>query len=61
MDFLKALSESRRELFSEALDLLAAKLVEDEAAIGVEFPYVTEPDGAFIESTPMNAQSLTPL
>ena len=47
MDFLKALSESRRELFSEALDLLAAKLVEDEAAIGVEFPYVTEPDGAW--------------
>jgi unsaturated chondroitin disaccharide hydrolase len=47
VDYLKALSKSRRELFTEALDLLAAKLVEDEAAIGVEFPYVTEPDGAW--------------
>ena len=47
MEFLKALSKSRRVLFTEALDLLAAKLAEDEAAIGVEFPYVTEPDGAW--------------
>lgn len=47
MDLLKALSKSRRELFTEVLDLLARKLVEDEAAIGVEFPYVTEPDGAW--------------
>jgi unsaturated chondroitin disaccharide hydrolase len=47
VDYLKALSKSRRKLFTEALDLLAAKLVEDEAAIGVEFPYVTEPDGAW--------------
>ena len=47
VEFLKALSKSRRELFTEALDLLTAKLVEDEAAIGAEFPYVTEPDGAW--------------
>lgn len=47
MDFLKALSKSRRNLFEEALDLLPAKLAEDEATIGVEFPYVTGPDGAW--------------
>lgn len=31
----------------EALDLLARKLIEDEARIGVEFPYVTDPSGAW--------------
>jgi unsaturated chondroitin disaccharide hydrolase len=29
----------------EALDLLATKLAADEAALGVEFPVVTGPDG----------------
>ena len=33
--------------YHEALDLLAAKLIEDERTIGVEFPYVTAPDGAW--------------
>ncbi|MBN9058210.1 MAG: glycosyl hydrolase, partial [Rhizobiales bacterium] len=33
--------------YHKALDLLAAKLIEDERTIGVEFPYVTAPDGAW--------------
>jgi unsaturated chondroitin disaccharide hydrolase len=35
------------KLFLEALDLNASKLLADEAAIGVEFPYVTLPSGAW--------------
>lgn len=38
---------SHRALFSEALDLVAKKTAEDEARIGVEFPYVTAPDGSW--------------
>ncbi|MEJ1978821.1 MAG: hypothetical protein WDN49_24595 [Acetobacteraceae bacterium] len=34
-------------LYTEALDLLSRKLLEDEAQIGVEFPYVTGPSGAW--------------
>lgn len=34
--------------FQKALDLLAAKLLEDERTIGVEFPYVTDPNGAWL-------------
>lgn len=34
-----------KDLYKEALDLLARKLLEDERSIGVEFPYVTAPDG----------------
>ncbi len=47
MDFVKALSKRQRHLLDEALDLLPAKLAEDEATIGVEFPYVTEADGSW--------------
>lgn len=36
------MSEDR---FGEALDLLGRKLLEDEATIGVAFPYVTDPSG----------------
>lgn len=36
-----------RSLFSEALDLLAVKIAEDDASLGHEFPYVTGPDGAW--------------
>ncbi len=41
------LSAERRAAYGAALDLLAAKLAEDERAIGVEFPYVTAPDGTW--------------
>ncbi len=44
---MKSLSNARRALFEEALDLLARKFAEDEAEVGVEFPYVTEPDGSW--------------
>ena len=40
-------SDAQRALFSGALDLLAKKLLEDEATIGVAFPYVTEKSGAW--------------
>ena len=42
-----ALSEERRAAYGEALDLLGKKLVEDERRLGVEFPYVTAPDGSW--------------
>lgn len=32
---------------AEVLDLLCRKLLEDEARIGVSFPYVTRPDGSW--------------
>ena len=47
MAFMKALSDTRRALFGEALDLLVEKLAQDEAGLGVEFPYLTGPDGAW--------------
>ena len=40
-------SDAQRALFSGALDLLAKKILEDETAIGVAFPYVTEESGAW--------------
>ena len=40
-------SDEQRALFSGALDLLAKKILEDEATIGVAFPYVTEESGAW--------------
>ncbi len=43
----KALTAERRAAYGEALDLLARKLAEDERRIGVEFPYVTAPDGSW--------------
>jgi unsaturated chondroitin disaccharide hydrolase len=33
--------------YAEALDLLCRKLLEDEARLGVAFPYVTKPSGAW--------------
>lgn len=39
--------DSRTEPLGEALDLLARKIVQDEARIGIEFPYVTDPSGAW--------------
>jgi len=41
------IGQHRVALFTEALDLLARKVGEDEKAIGVEFPHVTGPDGAW--------------
>ena len=41
------LAEAQRALFSGALDVLATKILEDEATIGVAFPYVTEEGGAW--------------
>jgi unsaturated chondroitin disaccharide hydrolase len=38
-------SPAEREPLRDALDLLCRKVLEDEAAIGVDFPYVTAPDG----------------
>lgn len=34
-------------LFGQALDILAAKSLEDEGTLGVSFPYVTNPDGSW--------------
>ncbi len=34
--------------FLDALDLCAEKLLEDERTIGVDFPYVTSPSGAWM-------------
>jgi unsaturated chondroitin disaccharide hydrolase len=35
------------ERLGEALDLLARKMLDDERRIGIEFPYVTDPSGAW--------------
>ena len=35
-------------LYSEALNLLAAKIAEDDFSLGPEFPYVTGADGAWL-------------
>ncbi len=40
-------SEYPKALLSGALDLMCRKLLEDEAVIGVGFPYVTAPDGSW--------------
>lgn len=42
---MKALTTARKQAFEEALDLLAEKLLVDEKTIGIEFPFVTAPDG----------------
>lgn len=44
---MKPVSKNIRDSLSEAMDLLVAKLAEDETSIGVEFPYVTDPQGAW--------------
>lgn len=43
-----SLSDARRASYLSALDLLTAKLEKDERTIGVEFPYVTGPDGQWL-------------
>jgi len=48
MNVSVSLNEERRRCYGAALDLLAEKLIKDEAAIGVEFPYVTAPDGRWL-------------
>lgn len=42
-----AIDARQRALFVEALDLLAEKVAQDEDALGVEFPHVTQPDGSW--------------
>ena len=37
----------REALFDDALDLLVAKIGEDEQTIGVGFPYATDASGAW--------------
>lgn len=44
---MKADTGAQLDLYRNALDLLAAKLLEDEAKIGIAFPYVTAPDGSW--------------
>lgn len=39
------LSPQRTEKYGAVLDLLAEKLAVDEATMGIEFPYVTDPQG----------------
>ena len=39
------LSPERTEKYGAVLDLLAEKLLVDEATMGIEFPYVTDPQG----------------
>lgn len=39
---------SQVTLFSRILDQMAKKVAEDEPTLGVEFPHVTAPDGAWI-------------
>lgn len=40
-----SLSPARQQRFDEVLSRMAQKLAEDEITFGVEFPYVTRPDG----------------
>ncbi|MGH1483929.1 MAG: glycoside hydrolase family 88 protein [Geminicoccales bacterium] len=40
-------SSDNTALYREALDLVAAKTLEDENSIGAAFPYVTHPDGSW--------------
>ena len=39
--------EESRTAFERAMSLMGSKLLEDERTIGVAFPYVTRPDGAW--------------
>lgn len=45
---MELVTETQREAYTAVLDLLARKLVEDEASIGIEFPYITAPDGHWL-------------
>ena len=40
-------NEPRMRRMGAALDLLARKMLEDEKHLGIEFPYVTDPGGAW--------------
>ncbi|MFG1301579.1 glycoside hydrolase family 88 protein [Xanthobacter sp. V3C-3] len=44
---MKAHTNAQIDLYRNALDLLATKLLEDEGRLGVAFPYVTAPDGSW--------------
>jgi len=44
---MKSIDQGARGAFKEALDLLARKTLEDEADLGIRFPYVTKPDGSW--------------
>jgi unsaturated chondroitin disaccharide hydrolase len=44
---MKAHTDAQLDLYRNALDLLSRKLLEDEDRIGIAFPYVTAPDGAW--------------
>lgn len=44
---MKAHTDAQADLYSNALDLLGRKLLEDEERIGIAFPYVTAPDGSW--------------
>ena len=41
------LATTSKAAFTEALDLLARKTLEDETRLGAAFPYVTRPDGSW--------------
>lgn len=37
----------QEQLYHDALDLLSRKILEDEASLGINFPYVTSPTGSW--------------
>jgi len=43
------ITSAQKRLFTEALDIMAHKVAEDEPTFGVEFPHVTAPDGSWIK------------
>ena len=43
------ISTAQHRLFTEVLDIMARKVAEDEPTLGVEFPFVTAPDGSWIK------------
>ncbi|MDB5959516.1 MAG: glycosyl hydrolase family 88 [Massilia sp.] len=42
------ITPAQRALFSSTLDEMARKVAQDEPTLGVEFPHVTRPDGAWV-------------
>lgn len=40
---------AQRQLFNSTLDIVAQKTAQDEPTLGVEFPHVTAPDGAWVK------------
>jgi unsaturated chondroitin disaccharide hydrolase len=45
--FMISVTDAQRTLFAGALEILADKVLKDEAALGVWFPYVTAADGSW--------------